>query len=331
MEKENKHKWPPESAGALMTRKVPTVGKELSLAEVKDYLVSRIYEFDSINYIYVLDEVGNLFSVFSIKELFRIPAEERVKMVCRREKIYSVDPRDDREKAANLALEQNIKAIPVVDKKGKFLGAIQNDTITDIMYEELREDMLRSSGILSSSRPEFDDVLKMPFLSGIKHRLPWLVIGLFGGMGVAKIIGFFESVLTRNLVLAAFIPLVVYIADAARTQLEAFAVRDLALAQKLNVFRYLLRQSLTVLVLAVIVGWLAAAASLMFGYGLAVSIVLGVAIVTASLTSILTGVVVPFIFRKLDVDPANASGPIGTIIQDIMSVSVYFLIATWLL
>lgn len=329
MPEENKNKWPGESAGSQMTAEVPVVREELTLSEVKDYLTRNIYEFKTINYIYVLDGQDKLKSVFSIKELFRMPRDGTVGDVYKRDEMFAVRPDDDREKAVYLALEKNIKAVPIVDEDGIFLGAIQSDIIIDNMYNELREDILYSSGL--SPRTDLDNVMEISFWQAIKHRLPWLVLGLIGGVAVARIIGFFQGVLAQNLVLAAFIPLVVYIADAARTQLEAFAVRDLALFQRINMFKYFLRQTSVVFVLAVVIGWLASFFCILLGYNLIIALVLGMAIVAASLTSVITGIIVPFLFRKLKVDPANASGPIGTIIQDIMSVSVYFLIATWLL
>lgn len=176
-----------------------------------------------------------------------------------------------------------------------------------------------------------DDVLKMPIHKSIAHRLPWLVLGMVGGVLAADIVESFEKILEQNIILAAYIPLIVYMSDAVGTQMEAFAIRDLALHSHLKFLRYFLRQ----LVVVTIMG--AALSTLLLGYSWMrhddrhISIVLGVSLYAAIMTSLITGLLIPYIFRKMRLDPANASGPIATIIQDIFSVLVYFFVASKIL
>jgi magnesium transporter len=168
-------------------------------------------------------------------------------------------------------------------------------------------------------------------MQAVKHRLPWLAVGTVGGLVIAQIIGQYQQTLEKNLILAAFIPLVVYVADAVGTQLEAFVIRDFALFRKLDFARYFSKQLLTVLVLALLLGVGVALIGLIMYRRFDVAGVLGLAVAAATLSALFSGLIVPFIFRKINVDPANSSGPLGTIIQDSLSVVIYFSIASFML
>lgn len=324
------NQWPKKSAGNRMTEKIPVVPPSYSLAEISDYISKNINKFESINYIYVADENKKLIGVFSIKELYKMPAESRAKDFSKKPLLISVKPTAHQEEAAYLALKHNIKAIPVVDEKGVLLGVIPNDVILSIIHHETREDILKFSGI-HRSHAKFDNVMEIPFTQSIKHRIPWLFLGLLGGLIAAKIIGYFENTIEKNLILAAFIPLVVYIADATGTQLQSFAIRDFVVFKKLDAFKYLIRQFLILFVISILLGLTFMTVSLILNHNFNIALVLTTAIIIACLSSIITGIIIPFILRSFRSDPANASGPIGTIIQDILSVAIYFIIASWLL
>jgi len=177
----------------------------------------------------------------------------------------------------------------------------------------------------------FDSVLQIPLLKSVGHRLPWLIIGTIGGLIIAQIIRQFEVTLEKHIILAAFIPLVVYIADAVGTQLEAFVIRDFALFRKINFARYFGKHLVTVLVLAILLGIIVGLISYVLYKRIDVASVLGLAVGAATVSALFSGLIVPYIFRNLKVDPANASGPLGTIIQDAISVAIYFSVATVLL
>lgn len=322
--------WSRKSAGHKMIRNVPVIDRSFSIGDTSRFLSERTKNFKTIDYIYVLDDAKKFMGVFSIKDLYRLSPETSVEKICCRAPLVSVLPTSDQEEVAALALQHGLKAIPVVDEGGAFLGVIPHDAITAMVNKELREDILQMAGI-HKGHAEFDNILDISLFDAIKHRLPWLLVGLGGGLLVASIISYFESTLENNLVLAAFIPLVVYIADAVRTQLEAFAIRDLAVFRKFNVLLYFSRQFFTVVIVAFILGALLSLVNYIFYGGGLIAIVLGSAIVVATLSSLFSGLLVPFMFRKFKIDPANASGPIGTIIQDILSVVIYFTIASLLI
>jgi magnesium transporter len=244
--------------------------------------------------------------------------------------LVTVRPHADQERVVHLALAHTLKAVPVVDKNGAFLGAVLSDTLLQTLYREVSEDMLRLAGI-KRSEAMFDNVLKIPLGRSLEHRLPWLLLGLLGGLLAAGIIGRFEHTLAQNLVLAAFIPLMVYMADAVGTQMEAFVIRDLAVNPGLNFLAYLLRHLLVTVLIGIIASILLAAISWFLYGGVKIGLVLGLALFFGISSSVLTGLCIPYMFGRLRLDPANASGPVATIIQDLLSVTIFFLIASWLL
>lgn len=330
MPQNNQHHYPKKSAGSKMTDKIPVVPNSYTFGEISDYISKNISRFETINYIYTVDENKKLTGVFSIKELYKASPTSFIKDLSKKSPLISIRPLAPQKEAAYLALKHNIKAIPVIDEKGLLLGIISNDAIISIIHREMREDILALSGI-RRAHAEFDNVMEIPFTQSIKHRIPWLFLGLLGGLVAAKIIGYFENTIEKNLILAAFIPLVVYIADATGTQLQSFAIRDFAIFKKLNALKYLIRQFFILLAISILLGLAFMAIGLIFNHSFTISLVLSGAIMIACLSSILTGIVIPLTLRGFNFDPANASGPIGTIIQDILSVAIYFTLASWML
>lgn len=314
-------------AASLATLAVPTVPSTVTVGEVEQLLLRDVGSFRSIDYIYVVDG-GRLVGVASIKDVFRQPKDLPIARVMVRD-IASVHPHTHRERIAYLALKRNLKAIPVVGDGGVFLGAVLNDTILKILEQETAEDLLHLAGV-GHVRDHYDNVMEMPLRASLGHRLPWLAVGLCGGLLAAGVVGWFEATLQRNLLLASFIPLVVYMADAVGTQMEAFIIRDLAVDQAFKFGRYFRRQLLTVMTMAIALG---AAAFLGVGllYGdVVVATAVALALAMAALSAVITGLCVPYLFKQLRLDPANASGPLATIVQDLMSVTIYFLVASLL-
>lgn len=313
-----------------MTGKVPVVSPSSTLLDVQAYLSKKIDQLETIDYIYVADKQKKLIGVFSIKELYTYPAETKVGAISSRDHLASVTPQTKLEEVSYIALKHGIKAVPVLDDNGIFLGTVSNDTIFANLRHEHHRELLRLAGI-HEAHLAFDDTVEIPVSLAIKHRAPWLFVGLGGGLLAAEIIGYFEHTLKQNIILAAFIPLVVYIADAVGTQLESLMIRDFALYRKLNFTKYFIKQFLTVFIIAILLGLAITLASLLLHDNVNISIVLGAAIISAVLSSLVTGLFIPYMFRSLKFDPANASGPIATIIQDVLSISIYFLIASILL
>lgn len=313
-----------------MTVEVPVASEHDTILAIQKLLQDQAKTYETINYVYVLNTEKQLLGVLSVRDIFTLKGDSKAGDVCTKSPLVYVHPYSHQEKAAFAALKYNIKAVPVVDKQKVFLGEIAADTILMILHKEMREDTFRRAGIRHPTAMH-TSVLDLSLFTSIRHRLPWLIIGLFGGLLAAKIIGFFEDTLSKNLILAAFIPLIVYISDAVGTQMEAYIIRDLAVEHQIPIVKYFSRHFIVVFAIGVLL------AALLFGaYGFFygdwhIAGVLACSLFAAVLSSVLTGLLIPYLFSRFTLDPADASGPVATIVQDMLSILIYFAIATALL
>jgi magnesium transporter len=324
-----KKRYPEGSVAHLISKDVPIAKSSFTVAEIKELLDVNINIFSTINYIYIIDEAEKLIGAISIKDLYGSHKSIAAKDLLSAE-LISVSPGTDKEKVAMLALEKSLKAVPVVDERGFLLGIVSSDDILKILHDESVENLLKLSGV-SQKEPYNVNIFSISLPRSLKNRLPWLIVGLLGGLFVAFVVSFFEGVLNKNIILAAFIPLIVYMSDAVCSQMQAFIIRDLALSESINFLKYTIRHARVVFFIGLIISGLLYLLVLLFYGDSLIALVLSISLFFATITSILTGLVVPFVFHKLKMDPANASGPIATILQDILSVFVYLLTAYILL
>lgn len=319
-------------AGRYVVRAVPTVLSHETIAQAENLLRSRARDFDTINYLYVVDEVRKLIGVLSVKELLSLSGHITIKDAMVPATVF-VRPHTAREKVAHLALQHNLKAVPVVDKDHRFVGVVPSDAILDILNQEHTEDVLRIAGV--SQRHEEnsgqDVLLNAPSSTHVKLRLPWLVLGLLGGVGAAVVVEQFEATLAEQLILAAFIPAIVYMADAVGSQTQMLFVRALALDHSLAVAKYLKREIAVNFILGLILAGLILAISLVWLGLPLISLVLSVSVFLTVWFTVLVAILLPWLFSRLGQDPAIASGPLATVIRDIMSLLIYLGVASFLL
>ncbi|OGF69144.1 hypothetical protein A3H65_00990 [Candidatus Giovannonibacteria bacterium RIFCSPLOWO2_02_FULL_45_14] len=170
------------------------------------------------------------------------------------------------------------------------------------------------------------DIVKFSATRLVKVRLPWLLVGLVGGMFATLIVRFFEGALLEKLELAFFIPVIVYMSDAVGTQTETLFIRALVI-EKIDLGKYLIKE--------ILVGFLLGSALgiLLFGYSMfvfndfEVSIIVGISILAASTLSVIIATLVPLVLRRFGKDPAIGAGPFTTIAQDILALLIYFVVA----
>lgn len=309
----------------LIVKKVPTFSVNNDIGGVKKTLLTQVKEFESLNYLYLIDERENLFGMIPLTDIIKQKENKKLKELLP-EKIITVRPHTHPERVALLALQNNLSEVPVVNKEGKFLGIITSNQILQILDSAAVEDLLKFGGVIPVSKN--DNIFQLSILQSIEHRFPWLLLGLFGGFVAAGIVKFFEKTIAQNLILAAFIPLVTYMADAVGTQMEAYIVRDLAITPNFSFFKYAFRQFVIITGIGLIISALVYVLSFVFYQNITISFILSLGLFLAIISSILTGTLVPYLFYKFKLDPANASGPVGTVIQDILSVFIYFVIAS---
>lgn len=318
-----------DSIAHKMTSEVPTATTRETIGKILNRLSRESKLFDNIDYIYVLNKAGKLVGVVSIRELFihnkNVPIERVMK-----KNIISVSPDTEQEKAVHLALKHNIKSVPVV-KRGKLLGVVPSNKVLSILNRSLQEDILHFAGI-HRSHLEYENTLEVPLFLSIWHRIPWLIIGLIGIIFTAAFINLFEATLEKYLILAFFIPAIVYMSDALGTQHQTLFIRDLAiLGKELKMWQYYLRQMLIGFFLGILISTLVFLIVSFFWKQYYVAFVIALSMFIALLITSFTALLITSIINKLGQDPALGSGPFATIISDLTSVVIYLLVASLLL
>ncbi len=314
--------YPPNTAGRLLTTAVPTILLGTKINEVETMLREGTRTWETINYLYVLNNRQELQGVISIKEVFRAPQAKIVDELMVRD-VITVRAHSDQERVAMLAIKHSLKAVPVVDKDNHFLGIVPSDTILNILNSEAAEDVLRLAGI-HPARDQVFSVIKASIFTHLHKRLPWLILGIIGGLGAAVLVGFFEDSLKANLLLAAFIPTIVYIGDSVGNQAQTLVIRSLAVEGKIRLFSYLKKEALVTLGIALTLSLLVGAAILLLWQSPFVALTLTVAVFATIIAAVTIGVGLPYAFGQLKLDPAIASGPFATVIRDIVSILIYF-------
>jgi magnesium transporter len=317
-----------ETAEKLLIHNFPTIHLNATFADIIQLLHDRSHEYESINYVYVVDKNTVLKGIVSIRDVFRMDKDDHVRSHMITD-IVSVRARTDQERVALLALKHNIKSVPVIDKDKHLLGIVTSDVILHILDKESIENLLRFGGVVHNNT--FADIFHTPIILALRQRLPWLIIGLFGGILASGIIARFEHILSTHLLLAAYIPLILYMASAVGTQMQAFIIRDLTFDPHMTFFRYFARHLFIVALIGMIISSLLFVFNVFFFHDTYTAIVISSALLFSITSSVITGLTIPYIFHKIALDPANASGPIATILQDVFSVLVYFGIASLLL
>ncbi|MBI3336139.1 magnesium transporter [Candidatus Peregrinibacteria bacterium] len=325
--------YPTSTAGRLMTTRIPMIHPTTTIRDVEQLLEQNTDAFETINYVYVVEKNSVLIGILSIKEVFRQPSEIKVADLLnqKRQELVTVFPSTDQERVASKAIVHELKAIPVVDSGGKLLGVVDSDSIFHILHEEHVEDLLKMGGVRDIEAYTAKGYFGAGLKQSIKSRLPWLILGLGGGIIAAQIVQGFEKALEAKLILAAFIPLVVYMADAIGTQTETLLVRNLALDPKMKLLKFLLREMEIGIAVALVCGGLISLYSFFRFHSPYLGMVLGPSLFVATFIAIFVGTLVPWFLFKLGQDPALGTGPLTTILQDIASVASYFVIASFMM
>lgn len=326
MTKESSYeKYPHNSAGREMTRKFLIARKNETIGGVLHRIEKEIKNSEISDYVYIIDNNENLTGVVSLRDILSSSKNKRTSEVMERN-LISVSPETDREKVADLAVKHNINVIPVVKNK-KLIGVVSADEILSTLNRALREDILHLAGI-HKSHLKYENTLEVPFFLSIFHRLPWLIIGLIGIVIAAVFIGIFEDILQSYLVLAFFIPAIVYMSDALGTQYQTLFIRDLAImGKKLNVKIYVLRQMIIGLFLGFIISFLIFAVILLFWKQPFIAFVIASSMFITLLISSFTALMITYILYHYNFDPALGGGPFATIVSDVISIIIYFAVA----
>ena len=316
-----------DSAGGLMAKELIKANINWNVVQTIDEIRRQAEKVDKIHTIYVVDNKERLLGRVSLKKIILSSANIKIADIYD-EEVISVPTYMDEEEVAAIMRKYDLEVLPVVNVKGKLVGRITVDDILDVMRDLADEDMQAMSGI-SNDVEESDSVFKLS-----KARLPWLLIGMFGGLMGAGFISFFEEGLNAVTALAFFIPLITATGGNVGIQSSSLVVQTLA---NKSIFEDSLSTRFgKVLIVALINGFVLASfvfCTVVFVYGesynfgYVVSTALFCVVVIASFMGTLT----PIILEKIGINPAMASGPFITTANDLMGLAVYFAVATLLL
>ena len=320
--------YPEDSAGAMMTTNVFTLYQNTICKDALKSLQDQS-EAEMVFYLYITDEDDRLVGVASLRALATTPADTILKDIMVK-RVHTVRPETDQEEVAQIVAQYNYLAVPVLDEDDQLLGIVTVDDVVDVIREEATEDFLQMAGAGKDR-----EILLKSSWENARARLPWLFASWIGGIVAASIIGTFEHMLESMIALAAFIPVIIGMGGNIGTQSSTIIVRGIAtgrieIGSELKVMWKEVRVGI---ILGVLYGLLLGAfakfrfidADPMLG------VVVGLSIACSMLLAVAVGTFVPMFLRKVDIDPAIASGPFVTTSIDILGVLFYFVIAEYFL
>ena len=320
--------YPEDSAGAMMTTNVFTLYQNTICRDALKSLQDQS-EAEMVFYLYITDDDDRLVGVASLRALATTPADTILKNIMVK-RVHTVRPETDQEEVAQIVAQYNYLAVPVLDEDDQLLGIVTVDDVVDVIREEATEDFLQMAGAGKDR-----EILLKSSWENARARLPWLFASWIGGIFAASIIGTFEHLLESMIALAAFIPVIIGMGGNIGTQSSTIIVRGIAtgrieIGSELKVMWKEVRVGI---ILGVLYGLLLGAfakfrfidADPMLG------VVVGLSIGCSMLLAVAVGTFVPMFLRKVDIDPAIASGPFVTTSIDILGVLFYFVIAEYFL
>ncbi|MDG5473008.1 magnesium transporter [Jeotgalibacillus sp. ET6] len=311
------------TAGSIMTTEFVSIPEHSTVRSAMAILRTKAPSAETIYYTFVINEEKQLSGVVSLRDLITADEDTLIKEIMS-DRVVSVSVGEDQETAARMMKDYDFLALPVVDFQNHLLGIITVDDIIDVLDEEASDDYSKLAGV-----SDMDSRDRTPFRAA-KKRLPWLIALLFLGMLTANLIGRFEATLDQVAILAVFIPLIAGMAGNTGTQALAVAIRSIATGDihDESKWKLILREAGTGLITGTTCGILVIGIVYVWQGEIYLGLLVGISIFASLIVATLAGSLVPLIMDKFNIDPAVASGPFITTINDIFSILIYFGIAT---
>lgn len=311
-----------DSAGGLMAKELVKVNENWSVTGCMAEMRKQAENVTRVHSIYVVDSKNKLKGRLSLKDLLTASSNANISDVYIPQVDY-VNVHTEGDEVARIMQKYDLEAIPVVDEMNRLVGRITVDDILDFVREEAEKDYQMAAGISEDLEAD-DNIFKQT-----RARLPWLMIGMFGGLGAASIISGFETILTTYPNLLVFVPLIQATAGNVGVQSSAIIVQGLANdSLRGNILSRLLKEFGLALINGTSIALIVfAISSYFFGTTIQESISIGVALISVIVLAALIGTFIPIILNKNNIDPAVATGPFITTSNDVFGILTYFLIA----
>ena len=308
-----------DTAGGLMAKELIKVNSNWSVMRCVKEMRRQAEDVELVYTIYVVDDNNVLLGTLSLKRLLLTDSKTVISDIMK-EDIIKVSASMDQEEVANTMNKYDLIVLPVVNDLNQLIGRITADDVMHIMKEEAEKDYQMASGI-SEDVESSDTVWEIT-----RARLPWLLIGMIGGLFGAKVIGVFD--IEKNYQMAFFIPLIAAMGGNVGVQSAAIVVQSLAGGTNSlgNISQRLLKELGVALVNGVICSSIILLAAYFLGYGILLSLTVSIALLSVIIFAALFGTFIPLILDKNKIDPALATGPFITTVNDVLGLFIYFMI-----
>lgn len=322
-----------EEIGSYMTTNYICIHNDLTIGKAMKELIKQAGDNDNISTIYVVDENNKYFGAIDLKDIILARENDELIGIISQSYPYVLEY-DKIDDCMDKILEYSEDSIPVLMENGEIVGAITSEDIVELVDDEMGEDYAKLGGLTA------EEDLKEPLLESSKKRLPWLVILLFLGMAVSSVVGMFETVVAILPIVICFQSLVLDMAGNVGTQSLAVTIRVL-MDEKLTgkeKLMLLIKEVKVGLLNGMILGIMALFflgiyihifKGYTFGNAFLISGCVGISLLVAMVISSMVGTVIPMFFSKIKIDPAVASGPLITTVNDLVAVVTYYGLA-WL-
>ena len=315
------------TAGSLMAKELIKVNEKWTVAHCIREMRKQAEELDNVYTIYVVDDRDVLLGRLSLKRLLFSASTTRtiIKDIYDPQTIYTVLANETEEKVANIMEKYDLVALPVLNESGQLLGRITIDDVVDVIMEEAERDYQMASGI-SEDVEASDSIWTLT-----RARIPWLLIGMAGGIASAYVIGIFD--IEKHPEMALFIPLITAMAGNAGVQSAAIVVQGLAnnSLRMEAITRKLLKELAVGLFNGLICSSILLLSSVVLHFSIDLSITVSVALLSVITFAAVFGTFVPLVLNRYKIDPALATGPFVTTANDIIGLMIYFMVGNMLM
>lgn len=317
--------FPPDTAGRGMVTNIPVFRPDTRVKDTRQTVFDHSREYDSVNYVYVVDDDWVLQGVASIKEILQAKGNQTLDemMVT---SLVTANPMDTVPHVASLALQHNVKMVPIVDHKKRLVGAFSSNELLEILNKEFSDDLLRLSGVRVPPQHHSFESFKI-----LRARLPWMLVGMFGGLLTGSIIGYFRASIEATVLLAVFIPVIMSTGATSANQAAMIFIRNLLHADIKNRTQYVLNELKVGTWLGLVQGSIVFAVIAAFVGNIVLALAVSVSLLLTVIVGALIGVLTPMTLYRFRMDPALGAGPFLTIVKDLAAMTIYFSVATFLL
>jgi magnesium transporter len=318
-------KYPENSAGRVMNPEFVYV-RESNNVEDAIYHIRGLGLDEEVFYVYVVNAAMELKGAVSIGKILTVSRDTIIRSIMRPD-VQSVLVDEDQEKAARIIRKYDLFSLPVVDYDNRLVGRITVDDIIDVMEEEYAEDISRMTGTIEEEHGTETTLI------ATHNRLPWLLTCMLGSILTGIVIQMHEVTLAETMALISFIPVITATGGNSGVQASTVVVREIALGRMdlKRVGEEVLRQIKIAVMLGVACGAVLTLLASFWKKSSMVGMIAGLSIFLVVVWSNFVGVVIPTVFKKLNIDPAIASGPLITTLNDVIGVLIYLTVASFLL